>query len=157
MIDGLPPLQSDVDLCARTAVGEIRGGTQGQMENVIWALFHRWQSSTGQWAKDDTLATTCQRPEQFSGWTQGDPNFLVMHKTGWHDEPYRRAVGFIASLIDRYPMGDPIHGARHYHSRAMTTFPMWAFSGVGGKDEGRSKPITPVVDDGAHLFYEGIF
>ena len=141
----IPPLYEDLSFVARTTVGEIRGGTEQQMRNVVWALFNRWRSTAGQWSKDDTLATACLRPWQFSGWTPGDPNFSVMHNTGFHDPVYRRAFMIVLDVLDT-PLGDPIMGARHYHARSMIAKPKWAFF-----DSGEPRPVA--VDDGAHLFY----
>ena len=71
-------LWADIMLATTTVWGEARGeGATGKLA-VACTLVNRWRTQTGQFRKDDTLATAALRHVQFSVWNQGDPNFTKL-------------------------------------------------------------------------------
>tara|TARA_Y100000310_G_scaffold25627_1_gene24514 strand:+ start:8923 stop:9333 length:411 start_codon:yes stop_codon:yes gene_type:complete len=132
-------LASDIDIAARTVWMEGRGEPYAGMRAIAHALINRWCSNSGQFRRDDTLATTCLRHAQFSAWTKGDPNFDKAHVVTVADEVFRLCVRAVLEALDE---DDPLEGATHYHTKAI--MPYWA--------EGHQ----PVKAIGNHLFYTGI-
>jgi N-acetylmuramoyl-L-alanine amidase len=132
-------LASDIDIAARTVWMEGRGEPYVGMKAIAHVLRNRWVSTSGQFRKDDTLATTCLRHVQFSAWTRGDPNFTKAHAVTVADEVFRLCLRAVLEAFDEL---DPVGGATHYHTK--TIMPYWA--------EGHQ----PVKAIGNHLFYVGI-
>lgn len=132
-------IQSDLDILARTVWGEARGESYAGKKAVAHVIFNRVRSTTGQFAKDDTVATACLRHVQFSVWTIGDPNLPKMEAVGLEDQDFRECLRACLEAVDE---PDPTNGARHYHTESIS--PVWA--------EGHK----PVLKLGAHLFYSGI-
>lgn len=127
----------DVLLAARTVWAEARGEPyQGKLA-VAHVLKNRWLSKTGQWAKDDTLATACLRHAQFSCWTPGDPNFVPMQAVGMESPTFRECLRAVLEAIDAKQ--DPTFGSRHY--KVTGIYADWA----AGK--------SPIVRIGAHEFF----
>jgi spore germination cell wall hydrolase CwlJ-like protein len=136
----LPPLLiEDVLIAARTVWGEARGEPYLGKLAVAHVLLNRWRVTTGQFARDDTLATACLRHRQFSAWNAGDPNFTKLFDAGLDDASFRASLRAVIEALDT---PDMTHGARHYHTRAVT--PAWA-SGH-----------TPSYQTGNHLFYNDV-
>lgn len=134
-------LLADLDIMARTIYGEGRGESQGHRIAIGHVLLNRWHSTTGQWAKDDTLATTCLRPWQFSAWNDGDPNMDKMMNVTLNNAVFRRCMAAALAAMDTT---DPTMGARHYHTVAMGWPRAW-----GARKE-------PCVVIGKHAFYNNV-
>jgi len=132
---------ADIDIFARTIYGEARGEDQASRISVGHAIINRWRSTTGQWSKDDTLATTCLRPWQFSCWNEGDPNLVRMMAATLNAKLFRTC--YIAAL-EALNTKDTTLGARHYHTAAMGWPRAW----------GRKK--IPCYETGGHLFYNDV-
>lgn len=131
-------MASEVDILARTVYGEARGESYKSQKAVAHAMINRWLSLTGQFAKDDTLATACLRHKQFSAWTIGDANFEKMFRADFVDPAYRSCFRASLEALDEE---DFTHGSLHYHTK--DSHPSWA--------EG-----SPTLAVGNHLFYNYI-
>jgi N-acetylmuramoyl-L-alanine amidase len=130
---------SDIDIAARTVWAEARGEPyEGQLA-VAHVLINRLNSNTGQFRRDDTLATTCLRHLQFSAWNKGDDNFEKLQSIGVENGTFRLALRAVLEALDG---PDMTAGATHYH--AASIFPSWA--------EGHE----PSLVVGNHIFYQGI-
>ena len=131
----------DVMIAARTVWAEARGEPYEGKIAVAHVLLNRWQSTTGQWAKDDTLATTCLRDQQFSCWSSGDPNFEKLQTIAVGDFVFRECLLAVLEAL-RPGNDDPTGGARHY--KVIGTPAVWA--------EGRQPDLVL----GHHEFYRNI-
>jgi N-acetylmuramoyl-L-alanine amidase len=129
----------DLLIAARTVFGEARGESQDGKQAVANVLVNRWRKQTGQFAKDDTLATTCLRHLQFSAWNQGDPNFDTIQEIGLGSKLFRACFKAVLDAIDG---NDLTKGALHYHTKQIS--PAWA----AGHE--------PCLDLGNHLFYNTV-
>lgn len=132
-------IQSDIDICARTAYGETRGESYQGMKAVAHVMINRWRSNLGQFEKDDTLATACLRHLQFSCWTKADPNFKAMEDVTFNDRKFRDAWRAVLEALDEY---DFTQGSLHYHTDNIK--PSWT--------EGHRH----VIAVGKHMFYNTI-
>ena len=131
---------ADLIIATQTVWAEGRGESQQGREWIAHVLINRLQSKTGQWAKDDTLATVCLRHLQFSAWTAGDANFISMQKgPDLTVSVWRQCMMAVLTAMDR--TSDPTGGARHYATHAAD--PVWA----------RGRPYESI---GGHRFYRGI-
>jgi hypothetical protein len=109
-------------------------------------MLNRWRSTTGQWAKDDTLATACLRPWQFSAWNKDDPVFKRLQGVTWSSFTLRECLRAVCEALGKDPK-DPTYGARHYMTVARR---------AQGWPSSWGEERMPVVQIGAHLFYKGI-
>ncbi len=134
-------LPADIDIMARTIYGEGRGESHKARLAIGWVLINRWTSTTGQWARDDTLATACLRPWQFSAWNAGDPNMGKMMDVTINDQVFRECMIVALSALNT---PDETFGARHYHTKVMGWPTAW----------GEEK--TPCYEVGKHLFYNDV-
>ena len=133
-------LASDFDIAARTLWGEARGEDRKGREAVAHVFFNRLNATTGQFARDDTLATTCLRHLQFSVWNAGDPNFLKMFSVDLNNDDFRQCFAILFEVSCGLP--DFTQGSRHYHARSIS--PSWAHG------------HTPVLYTDGHAFYNDI-
>ena len=139
-------LLEDVLIASRTVYGEARGEPKNGKLAVAHVLINRWKRTDGQFAKDDTLATTCLRHLQFSIWNAGDPNFVKIHQVQIDNDLFRECLRCVLEAIDE---PDFTSGSTHYHTIAKPMFasdwpPVWAQGHV------------PVLTLGAHAFYNDI-
>lgn len=137
----------DVLIAARTAAGEGRSGGFSEMRMVAGVMVNRWKAGTGQFLRDDTLATACLRHQQFSAWNAADPNLPYMTALDMRDPLFRLAISAVLAAIDGE--ADPTFGATHYHTRRAPALnqqwpPAWATG------------FTPCAETQLHLFYRGI-
>jgi len=138
-------IPADLDIAERTIWAEARGDGPDGRRAVAHVFVNRWQSDTGQWARDDTLATVCLRHLQFSAWTVGDPNFQKLFRVTVMDEILRDCGIAIREVLNG--VEDPTLGSRHYHTRQIE--PPWIKLGHG-------KLRKPCFETDAHLFYNDI-
>lgn len=129
----------DLDILARTIFGEARGESHEGRKAVAHVIFNRVRTITGQFARDDTIASACLRHLQFSCWNADDPNLLVMQRAGLENITFRACM---RAALEAFDAPDQTKGARHYH--ATTVKPSWA---TGHK---------PSAIIGWHLFYNDI-
>lgn len=151
----LPLTGADAEIAARTIAMEIRGGSLAQMRNVAWSLVHRQRREA------HTLAQVALRPAQYSGWLASDPNYLTGMRRDWDSPDFRRAMRALLEVVDCDPVDDPTEGATHYLAKALTHWPDWAFEQLvhpptGITQADRTRPRVPVLDDGAHLFFNNV-
>ena len=125
---------------AMTVWGEARGEDREGREAVAHVLFNRLNTTTGQFSRDDTLATTCLRHVQFSVWNSGDPNFLKMFSVDYGNVDLRQCLAIVLEVSCGLP--DPTQGSRHYHTRNVA--PRWANGHI------------PVYQTDGHVFYNDI-
>lgn len=133
-------LLEDLCIAARTLWGECRGGNYTGRRAVTHVFFNRLNTSWGQFARDDTLATACLRHVQFSVWNKGDPNFEKMHEVGWGDRDLLECLKIVLEVA--LGAEDITDGARHYHTKAVE--PAW------------SKDRDPCFETEGHLFFNDV-
>lgn len=138
-------IPADLDIAERTIWAEARGDGPEGRRAVAHTLKNRWLSDTGQWSRDDTLATVCLRHLQFSAWTVADPNFEKLYRVTVMDKIFLDCgIAIREALAGGHDM---THGARHYHTRAVE--PSWINIGLG-------KAREPCFETKHHLFYNDI-
>ena len=138
-------LAADLDIAERTIYAEARGDGPEGRRGVAHVLVNRWQTTTGQWARDDTLATVCLRHLQLSAWTPNDPNFEKMFKVTVMDDIFLDCGMAIREVLTGSK--DFTLGSLHYHTRAVE--PHWIKLGLG-------KARLPVYETEGHLFYNDV-
>ena len=137
---------ADLETAARTIYGEARGETMEGQVAVGHVLLNRWLDSHGQWAKDDTLATACLRPWQFSAWNKGDATFESLQLARWNDPRMQRALAAILqALDDRRDGKDPTFDSHHYMTRDRRA------QGWPGGPEGCRPSVSTSVGPGVGL------
>ena len=134
-------IPADIDFMARTIYGEGRGEGQRSRVAIGHVLLNRWRSTTGQWAKDDTLSTACLRHWQFSAWNAGDPNMDKMMAVTVNNKVFRECM---VAALTALNSPDVTKGARHYHTVSMGWPRAW-----GAKKE-------PCCVIGKHAFYNNV-
>lgn len=143
-------LTADISIAGRTIWGEARGQSYDHKVLIAHVLLNRWIRTDGQFAKDDTLATTCLRHVQFSVWTKSDPNFDKLFTCNIGDRELRNCIRAVYEAIeDKDGNLDPSQGATHYHTIAK---PSWASQWPPNWAEGH----LPCVIEGAHAFYNDV-
>jgi N-acetylmuramoyl-L-alanine amidase len=136
----------DVMIASRTLWGEGRGEHMEGKMAIAHVLMNRWRSTTGQWAKDDTLAKTCLRPWQFSAWNSDDPNLPKMQKVDVNDKLFRECMIAVLTACNN-PQDDPTSGSRHYITTALLS---------KGFPKRWGTPRKPVTVIGSHAFFNNI-
>lgn len=141
-------------IVACTIFGESRGLPVEAQIGVACVLHHRLKS--GRWGT--TWEEVCWAKQQFSCWTEKDPNrpLLLALLEGVGDQlrgPDAEAwaqAQWIAEGIIRGAIRDRVSGATHYHANTMKT-PKWA--------EGKT-PVCVLPEDlkwpRKLLFYAGV-
>lgn len=137
----------DVETLARTLWGEARGEPEDGKRAVAWVIRNRASRSRFAGALLGTpgaVARVCRAPWQFSCWNEGDPNRAKLLAL-----PVDRMAGemAIAAAVLDGGLGDPTHGADHYHTidaPAWATLwpPDWA------------PTMQEVARFGGHVFYD---
>lgn len=139
----------DILIAARTVRGEAGGESYAGMKAVAHVLINRWKSTTGQWAKDDTLATTCLRHYQFTSWNKGDPNFERITTVGVELDNFRLCLRAVLEALDEKDFQDLTRGSRHYHTNdPPSPHAEWP--------PGWAKGHKPVYRVGNHVFYNDV-
>lgn len=135
--------QEDIDIAAKTAIGEARNQGPEGMEAVIWVMRNRVEEAIKQGKPErwgNTLASVGRFPKQFSAWNLGDPNRSVIDRPGDQlGTLYHEAKSLVFGVMNADPSQDPTGGADHY--KVVGHPAAWA--------EGR-EPITTI---GNHEFY----
>lgn len=132
---------SEVDILACTLWGEARGEGYEGMKAVAHVIINRVAVETGQFAKDDTLATACLRHVQYTCWSKGDPNFDKMFDLDLDSGSFAAAW---RAALDALHEPDFTFGALHYYATTMPTPPPWS---VGH---------TPCFVLGKHVFFNTV-
>ena len=128
----------DLETAARTVYGEARGEPERGQLAVACVIVNRAKRG-GWWG--NTLHKVCRRRWQFSVWNEGDRNRAIIERASMKTlRPYFDLV--LKALRVAGTAADPIKGACHYHTHAVS--PRW------------SRGIEPDVVIGNHRFYVGL-
>lgn len=131
---------ADLDILARTILGEARGESYAGKVAVGRCILTRWRS--GKWFAGKTVAATAQKRAQFSCWLESDPNRAKILSAAYDDAAFRDCMRAALDAIDG--KGDAwLKGATHYHADYIDV-PKWA------------KGREPVGRIGRHIFYSNI-
>lgn len=126
---------------ARTLYGEARGEPTEGVAAVAQVILNRVKSPR----YPNTVAKVCLQRWQFSCWNERDPNRPIIANLESGANPRFDALAEIAGLAIAGTLTNPIGGALHYHSRAVS--PRWVRKSPGA---------TLVRTIGNHLFWTGI-
>ena len=131
----------DIEVTARTVIGEARGEPIEGQEAVAWVIRHR--AIAGRFG-GPTLAHVCLRKAQFSSWNDGDPNREVIGDMGSHHVALMQAIALVERVMYSHMSFDLVGGSCHYHHKDMDPKPGWAIG----------KPQVTTI--GNHAFYVNI-
>jgi N-acetylmuramoyl-L-alanine amidase len=135
---GIDP--DDVDVMARTIMGEARGEIDQGKIAVGWVIVNRVKAR--KWYSG-SIFEVCRKPYQFSCWNVGDPNLSVITKAKAGDPIFDTCVDIAQQVLSK-SAGDPTGGATHYYANYISQ-PAWA------------KPTADLtVQIGVHLFYKNV-
>lgn len=132
---------SEADILACTVWAEARGEEYEGMKAVAHVIINRVTTTTGQFAKDDTLATACLRHVQYSCWNKGDPNFDKLFDLNLESGSFAEAM---RAALDALHEPDSTNGALHYYATTMPEPPNWSLG------------HTPCFTLGKHIFFNDI-
>ena len=132
----------DILIAGRTVYGEARGEPYEGKKAVVHVLMNRVNHPGG--GSDHSLASACLRWRQFSAWNEDDLNRRAMKIIGLHDPVFRACLRAVLEALDE---SDTTKGSRHYMTKDRLA-QGWPKS-WGPKRE-------PVVEIGAHLFYNDV-
>lgn len=142
----------DIDILARTLVGEARGEGQAGMECVASVVMNRCAFAEQYIHRrgyphalfgDGTPADACLRPWQFSCWNKADPNRAIINGLDESVPIFRQALNIAREAING-TLEDRTNGATHYHDRRMKKPPFWADGHV------------PCHTEGHHVFFKNV-
>jgi spore germination cell wall hydrolase CwlJ-like protein len=138
-----PATWRDLDILARTILGEARGEPEAGQIAVAHVARNRARASKRKPALygDGTIASACLQPFQFSCWNKNDPNRARIEKASL-DDPALQAALLAALSVVLGKKADPTFGSTHYHRRDLA--PKWA----------ANKLAAAII--GAHAFYNDI-
>jgi N-acetylmuramoyl-L-alanine amidase len=133
---------ADIDVLARTVMGEARGeSTQGKWA-VARCIVNRWKMRN-RWFSAPLIAEVCQKPSQFSCWNRNDPNRQVILDATYDKPALCHAMRAAMDALTGSPHLWLTDNVTHYHADTIAT-PFWA--------EGH----TPAGRIGRHIFFAGI-
>lgn len=135
---GIDP--DDVDVMARTIMGEARGESDQGKIAVGWVIANR--VAAGKWYSG-SIFEVCRKPYQFSCWNVGDPSLIVITKAKVGDPVFDKCVDIAQQVLSK-SAGDPTGGATHYYANYISQ-PAWA-----------KPPADLTVQIGVHLFYKSV-
>lgn len=130
----------DVDIMARTIMGEARGESEEGKIAVGWVIKNR--VNAGKWFSGDVYEV-CRKPYQFSCWNQGDPSRVVILAARTGDPVFDECID-VARRVLSGSVPDPTGVATHYYANYISK-PAWADS-----------PAIFTVKIGVHLFYKNV-
>lgn len=141
MFDAQRITPGDLDIAARTVWQEARGSSYQAKLGVVLVLLNRRDYKVGD--RDHSLAASCLRWRQFSGWNENDPNRARSLEVGVGDSSFRACLRAVLEGVYLYETGqDFTKGARHYHTPAIR--PYW------------SRGKLPCYQDDAHVFFNDV-
>lgn len=133
---------TDIDILARTVMGEARGESDLGKQAVARCIVNRWKMRN-RWFSAPLIAEVCQKPSQFSCWNRNDPNREVILNATYDKPALCNAIRAAAAALLQSPHLWLTDDVTHYYSDIIAT-PVWA------------KGHTPAGRIGNHLFYAGI-
>ena len=113
---------SDLEIIARTAYGENRGGATEGMQSVLNVIANRAAKKT--WF-GHSLREVCLKPYQFSCWLPHDPNYTLLTGELDHDPIFIKATDLAQQSIYGI-LPDITDGATYYFAKGMKVWPHWA-------------------------------
>lgn len=141
-----PELGPAVDVLARTAWGENRGGGQAGMQSVINAIMNR-VAHPGWWG--NSALSVCLMREQFSCWLPSDPNRAQLLTVTTDDPQYLVALGLAKKALSAEGLDDLTEGADSYYAVSMPSAPSW----VAGRPLLGVAPAKFTVEIAGQRFY----
>lgn len=135
---GIDP--DDVDVVARTIMGEARGESDQGKIAVGWVIANRVVA--GKWYSGSVFEV-CRKPYQFSCWNVGDPNLSIITRAKAGDPVFDSCIE-VAQKVLSQSVGDPTGKATHYYANYISQ-PAWAKS-----------PAMFTTQIGVHLFYNNV-
>jgi cell wall hydrolase len=130
----------DLEIMARTAVGEARGEGPEGMQAVMWTTVNRFTAK--RWFSGQTIAGTILRFEQYSCWMQNDVNYGLITNMTPALPVLSSALGWAADILQG-SLPDPTLGSTHYANLALCN-PVWV------------KGATQTVVIGQHTFFKDV-
>jgi N-acetylmuramoyl-L-alanine amidase len=135
---GIDP--DDVDVMARTIMGEARGESDQGKIAVGWVIVNRVKAR--KWYSG-SIFEVCRKPYQFSCWNVGDPNLSIITRAKAGDSIFDSCVD-VAQKVLSQSVGDPAGKATHYYANYISQ-PAWA-----------KPPAVFTTQIGVHLFYKNV-
>lgn len=133
---------ADMDILARTVMGEARGESYEGKWAVARTIVNRWRLRN-RWFSAPLIAEVCQKPNQFSCWNKNDPNRVVILNATYDKPALCNAMKAAAMAINHSVYLWLTDDVTHYFADYIET-PKWA---IGKKPAGQI---------GRHIFYGGI-
>lgn len=112
----------DVNILARTAYGENRGGGVEGMQSVLNVIMNR--AAHAGWF-GSTPREVCLKPLQFDCWMPSDPNFHLITTINDSLPVFASAMALAQSALDGM-LEDITNGATYYFADTMLQWPHWA-------------------------------
>lgn len=133
---------ADMDILARTVMGEARGDSDIGKHAVARCIVNRWRMRN-RWFSAPLIAEVCQKHAQFSCWLKSDPNREVILNATYDKPALCNAMRAAALAIHSSPHLWLTDEVTHYYSDIIAE-PLWA------------KGHTPAGRIGHHIFFAGI-
>lgn len=112
----------NMNIIARTAYGENRGGGIDGMQSVINVIMNR--AAHAGWF-GASPRQVCLKPLQFSCWMPSDPNYHVIVNITEADPVFAHALDLAQQALDG-ALEDTTKGALYYFADSMLQWPHWA-------------------------------
>jgi len=138
----LYPQFDDVDILARTAYGENRGGGAIGMQSVINVIMNRAAQTTVEWWGTGVRGV-CLKYLQFDCWLPTDPNFDIIMHVGMDDTLFVAAIGLAQEALNG-TLTDITSGSTYYVACNDPNKPNWAIQN------------TPVCIIAGQQFYNNV-
>lgn len=136
----------DLDVMALTVWAESRGeGVRGQSA-VAWVIRNRWEHPRW-WSRnrdnipDDTIASVCLDPWQFSCWNPNDPQRKLLVDPKTLERADVKSIRQVCEKVLLSEILDPTDCSDHYCTTKIVKFTNWARS---------RKPVAMI---GNHSFF----
>jgi N-acetylmuramoyl-L-alanine amidase len=132
----------DIDVMARTIMGEARGESEQGKIAVGWVILNRAKS--GKWfGGNGDIFAVCRKPFQFSCWNIGDPNRPIIINVKASDPDFDKCLTSAKKVLSG-SVADPTGEATHYFANYISA-PAWA-----------QPPAKLTVKIGVHNFYKNV-
>lgn len=131
----------DLDIMARTGMGEARGEGPEGMQAVMWTGVNRFTAK--RWYSGLTIAGTLLKAMQYDCWMQQDPNYAYIINLTDSIGLFVQALQYAADIL-KGNIADPTFGATHYYADSLLHPPPWV------------KGATLTVKIGKQSFYKNV-
>lgn len=132
-----PELGPEVQILARTAWGENRGGSQDGLQSVVNVIMNR-VDHPGWWGT--SALSVCLAREQFSCWLPDDPNRAQLLAVTMSDPQFIMAMGLAKKALSPSGLADITDGADSYYAASDPSPPRWV---LGNSALGVPPPNSP--------------